>query len=199
MTRTDIPEALALQILAFPLPFSEDLHWSPEHLSGHIEIFPEGQFVAEADGRLAGSCSNAIVSEEGWQAHGNWGSTMGGPFLRKHTLEGSTLYGLDITVHPDFRRIGIGRAFYEARFALVSRLGLTRYGTGCRMPDYRSYTENHTSIDIAVYASKVVEGEIVDRTLTPLLRYGLHFLGVIEEYMEDVESANAAALLERVV
>jgi hypothetical protein len=42
----------------------------------------------------------------------------------------------------------------------------------------------------------VVTRELTDRTLTPLLSYGLTFLGVIENYMEDVESGDAAALLE---
>jgi GNAT superfamily N-acetyltransferase len=163
----------------------------------HIRVFPEGQFVAELDGKIVGSCSNAIVSETGWQAHGSWGATMGGPFLRRHDRDGSTLYGLDITVHPDVRRIGIGRAFYAARYELVERMSLTRYGTGCRMPDYRSFSAQNASTDVRTYANKVVAGEVDDRTLTPLLRYGLKFIGVIENYMEDLESANAAALLER--
>lgn len=197
MTRADVPSAVELQKLAFPPPFSEDLHWEPEHLYRHIKIFPEGQFVAELDDEIVGSCSNAIVSEEGWQAHGSWGSTMGGPFLRKFDKSGSTLYGLDITVHPELRRLGIGRAFYAARFQIVEELGLVRYGTGCRMPDYRLYSARNPTVDVHAYASKVVAGEVIDRTLTPLLRYDLKFLGVIENYMEDLESDNAAALLER--
>ena len=36
----------------------------------------------------------------------------------------------------------------------------------------------------------------INRTHRALLRYGLTFLGVIHDYMEDEESANAAALLE---
>jgi hypothetical protein len=198
MTRDDVAEAVGLQMLAFPPPFSEDLHWGSEHLLRHIKLFPEGQFVAVAGGEIVGSCSNSIVSEPGWQAHGNWGQTMGGPFLRKFDRTGTTLYGLDITVHPSRRRIGIGRAFYFARFRLVEDLGLTRYGTGCRIPDYRSFADRNPTVGVHAYAKRVVAGELQDRTLTPLLRYDLKFLGVIENYMEDFESDNAAALLERV-
>jgi hypothetical protein len=50
--------------------------------------------------------------------------------------------------------------------------------------------------DVRDYAQQVVAGERVDRTLTPLLRYGMTFLDVLFDYMEDLESANAAALLE---
>jgi hypothetical protein len=198
MTRDDVPHAIELQKSAFPPPFSEDLHWEPEHLYRHIKIFPQGQFVADAAGQIVGSCSNALISEEGWLAHGSWGATMGGPFIRKFDGNGSTLYGLDITVEPGARRVGIGRAFYACRYQLVEELGLKRYGTGCRIPDYRSFAAENPSIDVHAYANKVVAGEAVDRTLTPLLRYDLTFLGVIENYMEDLESANAGALLERV-
>ena len=196
MQPEDVPQVVGLQKLAFPPPFSEDLHWDPEHLFRHIEVFPAGQFVAQQDEEIVGSCSNAIVTEKGWQAHGNWGATMGGPYIRYHDSNGSTLYGLDITVHPLCRRTGVGRAFYEARYGLVRTLHLTRYGTGCRMPDYRNYFETVASIDVETYAARVVAGDVQDRTLTPLLRYGLRFIGVIKNYMEDLESANAGALLE---
>ena len=196
MQSEDVEHVVGLQKLAFPPPFSEDLHWDPAHLLKHIEVFPLGQFVAEASGEIVGSCSNAIVSELGWQAHGSWGSTMGGPFIRYHDPNGSTLYGLDITVEPRFRRQGVGRAFYEARYSLIRALSLTRYGTGCRMPDYRNYYEIVSPVDIETYAERVVAGDVEDRTLTPLLRYGLRFIGVVKNYMEDLESGNAGALLE---
>jgi len=162
----------------------------------HISLFPAGQFVAIEGQTVIGTCSNAIVSERGWAAHGSWGATVGGPFIRYHDPKGTTLYGLDITVHPEHRRIGVGRAFYDARYEFVRDTSLTRYGTGCRMPDYRNYAEIVSPVDVETYAAKVVSGEIDDRILTPLLRYGLKFLGVIKNYMEDVESANAGALLE---
>lgn len=192
MVAADVLGAVALQRLAFPPPFSEDLHWDPEHLLQHVELFPDGQFVADQEGVIVGSCSNTIISEEKWQAHGGWGATVGGPMLRGFRRDGTTLYGLDIAVHPAYRRQGVGRGFYQARFDLVKRLGLTRYGTACRMPDFA----NHPGFTIREYAQRVHGGEIQDRTLTPLLRYGLAFIDVIENYMEDRESGNAAALLE---
>ena len=192
MMTGDVQAAAELQALAFPPPFSPDLHWDPEHLEKHIELFPAGQFVAELDGQIVGSCSNSLISEQRWRAHESWGRTVGGSMLRSFDPAGSTLYGLDITVHPAFRRHGIGRAFYEARFKIVREHKLARYGTGCRMPDYAA----HQNLTVEEYALKVSNGELTDRTLTPLLRYGLTFLGVIHEYMEDEESANGAALLE---
>ncbi|HEY0866828.1 MAG TPA: hypothetical protein VGE01_05605, partial [Fimbriimonas sp.] len=60
MREQDIPAVVDLQKAAFPPPFSEDLHWDPEHLLRHLEIFPDGQFVAESLGSIVGSCSNTV-------------------------------------------------------------------------------------------------------------------------------------------
>jgi len=196
MTPADVPGAVDLQKSAFPPPFSEDLHWDPEHLLRHIELFPEGQFVAEANSQIVGTCSNTIIDEAAWSAHAGWYRSVGGPDLNNFTRSGTTLYGLDITVHPSFRRQGIGRAFYETRFHLVRSWPLTRYGTGCRIPDYSSALANEPGLTPERYAAEVADGSRVDRTLTPLLRYGLNFLMVIHRYMPDEESADCGALLE---
>lgn len=196
MTLDDVDAAAALQRAAFPAPFPEDLLWQPAHLRRHLAVFPAGQFVAEADGAVVATCSNTIVTEAAWNAHASWDRTVGGPYLENFAEQGSTLYGLDITVHPDFRRRGIGRRFYEARFTLVRELGLVRYGTACRIPDYLRYRADHPEVGVEEYVIRVVDGQATDRTLTPLLRYGLRFLEVLPDYMEDEESANAAALLE---
>ncbi len=195
MTENDVEAVVALQATAFPPPFPQEYHWDAASIRSHLRHFPEGQFVVETDGRVVGSCSNTIVTEERWQAHGSWIETVGHHALRGFTGKGNTLYGMDITVHPDARRQGVGRAFYEARYALCRQRGLKRYGTGCRMPDFRASGVP----TVEQYAREVVHGQRHDRTLTPLLRYGLTFVAVVRGYMEDYESDNAGALLERLL
>lgn len=193
MTLADVDGVVALQAAAFPPPFPQEYHWQAHHIRSHLKHFPIGQYVADVDGRVVGSCSNTIISEEKWQAHGSWIETVGDPGIRNFDPSGTTLYGLDITVHPDFRRQGVGRGFYEARFELCQTRGLARYGTGCRMPDFCA----SGAATVEQYADEVVAGNRNDRTLTPLLRYGLSFIAVVRGYMEDFESDNAGALLER--
>jgi GNAT superfamily N-acetyltransferase len=192
LERKHIDGAVALQRACFPPPFDEDLLWKAEHLERHLELFPEAQFVALDQGRVVGSASAVRISEQNWHAHHNWETTVGGHFLTAHDPLGSTLYGVDISVHPAYRGQSVGRKLYHARFHAVRQLGMLRFGTACRMPDFgsSSLTEPLT------YASEVAIGKRVDRTLTPLLRYGLHLVDVISDYMEDAESGNAAALLE---
>lgn len=196
MLSVHIPSAVALQRACFPEPFPEDLLWNRDHLKRHLELFPEGQFVALSGEEVVASASATRISEVNWQSHGSWDETVGGPFLGTIDSAGYTLYGLDISVHPEYRGLGIGRGLYDRRFQLVTELGLTRYGTACRIPDYEAYSLAHPAISVGEYVELVVKNKAKDRTLSPLLRYGLTYLGVIQGYMEDQESDNAAALLE---
>lgn len=195
MSKQDIPGAVALQRSCFPEPFPAELLWSDHHLERHLEIFPEGQFVALYGGLVIGSASALLISEESWLAHHDWETTTGGHFLSAHDPNGSTLYAADISVHPEHRGQGVGRMLYEARFELVRRFAIERLGTACRIPDFAAW---HAKVGGTVedYAFAVAQNEIRDRTLTPLLRYGLKLLGILEDYLDDEESANAAALLE---
>ncbi|MCW5935999.1 MAG: GNAT family N-acetyltransferase [Fimbriimonadaceae bacterium] len=196
MALADVSGVVALQKACFPPPFPQDYHWLEGHIRAHLTVFPEGQFVAERAGLVIGSASNLIVSEEGWESHADWMETTGGTEFQNHDPQGSTLYGADISVHPETRGQGVGRALYQARFNLVKANGLRRFGTACRIPDWREWSVANRDTLKQAYCLAVVRGDARDRTLTPLLRMGMAYRGVIEDYMDDDESGNAAALLE---
>jgi GNAT superfamily N-acetyltransferase len=196
MRESDISGAVRLQRACFPPPFREELLWTAEHLSRHLDVFPEGQLVAMFDGEVIGSASNCIVSEQGWFTHGSWEETVGGPFIERHDPDGTTLYGLDVSVRPDWRGKGVMRALYRARFDLVKSLGLKRYGTAVRIPGYDLYQVKNAGASPDDYVQAVSSGTVFDRTLTPMLRVGLRLVGVIRNYMDDAESHDAAAVLE---
>lgn len=195
MTPADFDAIVAAQRLCFPPPFPEELLWSRQHLSGHVELFPEGQLTAIVEGEVAGSASSLRVTRARWQEHADWDDLTGGLSLERHEPEGAILYGADISVHPSMRRKGVGRALYRARFALVRELGLDAFATVCRMPDCRAWMQTHQGRPID-YARAVERGEAKDRTLTPFLKMGMKLMGVDEDVMEDPESLDAGARLE---
>src|SRR5690606_11101656 len=153
-----------LQRACFPEPFPLELLWQRTHLENHLRLFPEGQFVAIENSRVIASCTNMRVSDESWDAHLPWEEQTGGLMLSRHDPNGQTLYGIDISVHPDFRGRGIARRLYEMRYDLVRQRNFTRYGTVCRIPDYV-----HSGFAApAEFADAVAAGLAQDRTLTPL-------------------------------
>ena len=186
-----LPDLVALQKLCFPDPFPEDQLWSTAHLCGHMQRFPEGQFVVTSNGVAVASCTNILISEQSYAAHASWNETVGGLFLERHDPRGTTLYGVDISVHPRYRQLGIGRQLYAQRFEYVTNGRLNRYATACRLPGFRA----SGLPDPNTYSEAIISGRISDPTLTPLLKYGLTFVTTIDNYMVDIESGNAAALL----
>ncbi|MEQ1821454.1 MAG: GNAT family N-acetyltransferase [Fimbriimonadaceae bacterium] len=190
MQPSDVSAVAGLQRLCFPEPFPAELLWKPEHLLKHLELFPSGQFVVTCGGRIVASASNTRVSEERFQAHESWDATVGGPLLETFDPAGSTLYGLDISVHPDCRHKGIGRALYQARFDLATRDQI-RYATACRIPSFGPYEGS-----LEAFIAEVASESSTDPTLTPLLKLGMTAIKGLHDYMEDEESRNCAVLLE---
>ncbi len=197
----DIEAVVGLQSFCFPPPFPQDQLWTAEHLFRHLDVFAHGQLVTLVGSRVVGSATNAIIEESRYQAHLPWSETLGGPSLNQHSPSGSTLYGVDISVHPDFRGMGVGRAMYQVRFDYVREHGLSRFATGCRLPGFRGWISAHQRGEslnqlLSAYLAQVSAGTHCDRTLTPLLKMGLSVIGGHSAYMEDEESLNCAGLLE---
>ncbi len=182
--------AAALQRACFPAPFPEDLLFSGDDVAEHIRRFPEGQFVAVHEGLVVGSCTNMLASREDWDAHRGWADAIGGLSLARHNPDGTVLYGVDISIHPEFRGQGLARRFYQKRFDLVQELGLEFYGTVCRLPG-----ASESGLSAETFAQQVLAGERIDSPLTPFLRIGLRYGGLIHGYMDDEESLDAGAIL----
>lgn len=196
MQSKHIPGAVALQRACFPEPFPLEALWSTDHLAQHLLVFPQGQFVIVGIEGVLATASNLVISEGAWQRHASWEETTGGFEFKNHDPNGSTLYGADISVHPEFRGRGLARMLYRARFDLVRQLGLARFGTACRIPDWHAWSKSNPTGSQIDYCQMVLSGDTTDRTMTPLVKMGLSFVGVAEKHMDDPESGDAAAILE---
>lgn len=192
-TEADITELREVQRECFPPPYPEEQLWSREQLLSQIAQFPGGALCAVVDGRIVGSCTNLIIQFDPAHPQHTWAEVADDGFIRTHNPAGNSLYGIDIAVRPAYRGRGIARLFYQARFALVRRLGLERFLTAGRLPGYHRHAAELT---VDEYAAKVVAGELTDPVITPQLRAGLKPLGVVREYIPDEESANCALMLE---
>ena len=193
VTSKDIPDVIELQKESFPLMAKDGVIWQEHHLESHIKIFPEGQFCAELDGKIVASSSSLVTSlTTDYQEH-TWKEATAYGMFTNHTLEGDSLYGADISTHPDSRGLGIATMLYDARKDLVIGLNLRRIIAGGRLFNYCEYAEKMSAQE---YAEKVVKGELKDLVLSFQLNNGFKFIKILPNYMRDTRSLNYASFIE---
>lgn len=169
--------------------------WSEKQLSSHLAMFPEGQFVAERDGRIVGMAASLIVLWDDYSMETSWRDfTDHGMFTNHDPERGRTLYGAEVMVHPAVQGQGVGKALYGARRTLVERLGLLRIRAGARLAEYSRHADRLSPED---YTQRVVRGELSDSTLSFQLAQGFVVIGVARDYLRhDPASHGHAAIIE---
>jgi GNAT superfamily N-acetyltransferase len=193
MTIDDIPKIVELQKIAFPVMAAEGVYWKPEQLKTHLQIFPQGQFVAEYYGKIVGSCSSLIVKLKSEYEEHTWKDACGDSFFKNHNPNGDSLYGADVSSHPDHRRLGVATKLYYARKTLTINLNLRRIIAGGRLINYCEHVTEFSPLE---YVNKVKRREIKEPVLSFQLRNGFKFIKILPNYMKDPRSLNNAAFIE---
>lgn len=189
----DIPKIIELQKKSFPHMYNEGMIWKASSLESHIQIFPEGQFVAEYDGEIIGSASSLIVNLVPDYKEHTWMEVCGTPHFKNHNPKGDTLYAADVSTHPDYRSLGIGTKIYEARKSLAIKLNLKRIVAGGRLFNYCEYADKLSPDE---YVKKVLNGEIREPVLYFQIKNGFNFIKILPNYIKDSRSLNYATFIE---
>ncbi len=104
------------------------------------------------------------------------------------------LYGIEIMVHPQYRRMRLARRLYDARKLLVREHNLKGIVVGGRIPGYLEHREAMTAHE---YVEKVEENILHDRVLTAQLANGFEVKQLIPDYLpSDEDSGGWATYLE---
>lgn len=193
-TLEDVQTLIELNKTCFPLMAEENVVWNKGQLASHLNVFPDGQIVAELDGKIVGAVASLIVrfGVDAHRPHTYAGITDGGYFYN-HDPQGDTLYGADVYVHPDSRGLGVGHYLYEARRDLCKRLNLRRILAGGRIHGYADHSD-HMSPE--QYVRAVELGTLQDLVLSFQLREGFVARKVLRNYIRDPRSKNCATLIE---
>lgn len=171
--------------------------WTRAQIDSHVDLFPEGQFIAEeaSTGRLVGMSASLIISWDDYDFSSSWREfTDSGKFTNHDPEHGLTLYGAEVMVDPAFQGHGIGKKLYARREMLVRDLNLLRIRAGARLRGYATYAKEMTAEE---YTMQVIRGKIFDPTLSFQLKQGFNVLTVTSDYLlHDSESLGYAAVIE---
>ena len=182
----------ALQRIVFPsLAEKELLH--ADQYKKHVGLFPEGQFVAIDGDKVIGATSsiryhyNPDVYE-----HHNFFEIMGGGWFTTHEPNGDWLYGMDVSVHPDYRGKGVAKALYRARQQICRDLGLKGQMTVGML---NGYDKVRNEMSIGEYYEKVKNHEMFDPTVSVQEKVGFKISGLMKDYLNDPTCGNAGAVI----
>jgi len=106
--------------------------------------------------------------------------------------DGLWYYGTGIATRPEYRRRGIGGELYGLRKQVCRELNLAGIVAGGVIPGYADHKHHMTAEE---YIAEVRARRLYDRTLTFQLDNGFEAPCALENYIEDPEVDNWAALI----
>ncbi len=166
--------------------------YSTAILNGQINNYPEGQFVAEYDGKIVGYCSTIMVPEKKALGAHTWREITGNGYGSTHNATGEYLYGMEVFVDPDYRGLKIGERLYNARKRLCKHLRLKGIVFGGRLPLLGKRIKKCGTVDN--YLESVQQKKIRDPIVSFQLRQGFEVLGHLKDYFpNDKESLGYAS------
>ena len=136
---SDIEGVMDLSRRVYP----EEPPYTRGQVSGQINAFRDGIFVAVYGGEIVGYAASTIVRENRVMAPHTWTEITGGGYASQHNGSGDWLYGMEVMVHPERRRLRIGKRLYQARERLCVDLGLKGIAFGGRMPGFRRHRKDY--------------------------------------------------------
>lgn len=195
--RQHVKRLAQMQRVIYPTLTDEELLCA-EHYLRHISLFPDGQFTALVRAHdkwvVAGSTSTFRIHWDALHTQHTFFEITDGGWFDHHTPDGEWLYGGDLSVHPDYRGMGMGSRLYDARRELVRRLNLRGEVAGGMLPGYDRYRHQ---LSIEGYVRRVVAGELRDPTLSVQLKNGFVVKGILYDHITDPRADNCATLIVR--
>ena len=182
----------ALQRVVFPNTPPHEL-FKEQDFYDIADIFPEGSFVG-LDGDRVVALGSGLFLDFDWDdyQHTLEEIVTGERCYARHNPDAPYYYGTDISVHPEYRRRGIGKRLYELRKAVVKDFNKQGIVAGGLLPGYHQYEDELTPME---YIDRVVAGELYDPTLSFQLANGFEVRGFLKHYFPHPSSGDYASLI----
>ena len=141
-----------LQKIVFPTLSEEELMTEAQYMR-HMEIFPEGQMIVLEGDRVIAATTTLMQNYH--KGHHTFLEISDNLWLGTHDPKADWLYGLDVSVHPDYQGKGIGREIYNARQEVARTLG-TKGQMTAGMPI--GFDKVKDQMTIAEYCDQLIKG-----------------------------------------
>ena len=155
--------------------------YSESMIQGQIINFPDGQVVVEYEDEIVGYAASFLIDEADALSPHTWSEITGNGYASRHNPRGEWLYGMEICVDPDRRRLRIGQRLYDARKELAEHFELKGIVFGGRMPNWRRRRKQYPSAK--GYLAAVMAQEVSDPVIRFQTRLGFEPIGVLRGYL----------------
>ena len=186
---SDVKNIRKLSLKIYP----EEDGYPADQIRGQINHFRKGQLVALYNGEIVAYASSIVVTKSKATENHTWTEITGGGYASTHDPSGDYLYGMEIFVDPEFRRLRIGARFYREREALAKELGLQGIVFCGRMPLLRRKKNKHLKPE--EYLEQVKDKKIKDPVLNFQIKNGFEAVRVIRNYYPDDKASGGHAVL----
>jgi predicted amidohydrolase/ribosomal protein S18 acetylase RimI-like enzyme len=173
----DIPAIMDLVKRVYP----DFPPYKPGMLQGQITAYPEGQFVVEYEGRIVGYAASFRIDEKTAMKPHSWTEITGGGYAARHDPNGDWLYGMEVCVDPERRRLRIGERLYNARRELCEADDLKGIVFGGRLPGWARRKKQYPTPED--YVEAVVGRKVNDPVIGFHLRQGFEPIGILKNYL----------------
>ncbi|MEO8452521.1 MAG: GNAT family N-acetyltransferase [Gemmatimonadota bacterium] len=181
----------ALQLLVFP-SLADSERFKSAHYRKHVELFPDGQFVALDGDRVVAATSTIRRHFDFAHPSHTFAEIIQGGWLTSHEPTGDWLYGADLGVHPGYRGRGLAQALYAARQELVWRLGLRGQVTAGMMSGFGARKDEMSAVE---YYEGLRSGRVSDPTLSMQLNVGFEIRALLPDHLHDPICDDHAVLI----
>ena len=87
----------------------------------------------------------SIINFDEYDDRHTWDDVTDEGYITNHNPDGYNMYGIEVMVHPGYRRMKVGQRLYEARKELARELNLKSIILGGRIPNYHKYCRRNVS------------------------------------------------------
>lgn len=156
-------------------------------------LYPKGQLICTLEGKLIGANLSRIVPFDRYKENHTQVMCSDLNLFIDDAIQGDSVYGLDVFVHPDYRYLKIGKTIVEKFIQNVYEDNFKCMMGISRIPDYIHYKNKLTC---AEYVQKVVDGELVDKVLNFHLKCNAQIININPNFnMDDIASDGNGVLL----